>query len=274
MRLRKLAGGISVRALIIAEIALLVGPLVVTLILSFSATSGLNFPPHGWSDKWYVAVASDPQWRQSALLSLQAAALVTVVSSVLGLLASYALIRGRVPGRTVLTGYFLLPLVTPTMILALGLALVLTAWGLSGTLLGLVFGQSVLALPFVIVNVSVSLRAVDRNLELAAQSLGAHPFRSFLVITLPLIKRGIAAGAVFAFLASWDNAIVALFLTGPGFQTLPIQLLDTVQDFINPSVAAVTGYLTLVALAAVIGVFVVGRGFPTRATSRRGDERS
>lgn len=250
--------GIGVFVVVIA--LFLLGPLVVTVAESLSPSQYLAFPPGGFSLTWYDNVSRDSQWTSSAWTSLQAALLVAVLSTAIGVPAAYALSQGTRWYHRVTATVLLLPLVTPTMILSLGIALLCLTVNLAGTLPGLVLAQSVLALPFVVVNNLVSFRELDGNLVRAARSLGASPPRVFLHIVFPLIRRGLLAGALFAFLASWDDAVVALFLVGPGFTTLPVQLLGALQDGITPAIAAVGGYLTLVAIAAISVASVVQRG--------------
>jgi len=252
-----------------AVIAFLVGPLLVTIAMSLTSTNYLVFPPSGMSFKWYTQVLESAEWRQSALISLIVATLVSVAASGLGLPAAYALVRAqRLRLRGALTGFFVLPLLTPIMVLALGQAILELTVGYSATIIGLVFAETAIALPFVVLNNAISIRAVDRNLELAAQTLGATPMLVFWRVTLPLIRRGLIAGALFAFIASWDEAAITIFLTGPGFYTLPIQLLNQVEDYLSPAVAAVSGCLTLVALVASFAAFLLNRAGGTRIFGR------
>jgi ABC-type spermidine/putrescine transport system permease subunit II len=251
---------------ILVAAAFLLGPLVITLFESFSPSQFLVFPPGGFSLTWYGNVATDTQWTSAAWTSLRASLLVALFATLIGVPAAYALSRGNRWWHRVSATVLLLPLVTPTMILSLGISLLCLTINLAGTLTGLVLAQSVLALPFVIVNNMVSFRDLDQNLIRAGRSLGASPLRVFLHVVFPLIRRGLLAGAMFAFLASWDDAVIALFLVGPGFTTLPVQLLNSLQDGISPAIAAVGGYLTLVAVLAVSLASVVQRGTRRGAT--------
>ena len=116
------------------------------------------------------------------------------------------------------------PLIVPVVIIAIGMFSLFVQWRISGSLVGLVLAHTALALPFVIVNVGTSLRTMDRNLELAAANLGADPRRSFLHVTLPIILPGVLAGAIFAFITSWDEVVVAIFMTSARFRTLPVEM--------------------------------------------------
>jgi putative spermidine/putrescine transport system permease protein len=251
---------IGIGALMTVEAVFILGPIIVTVIESFSPSTFLMFPPGGFSLRWYSQVAGDSAWTSAALTSLKAALLVAAFSTLIGVPAAYALTHGSRWYHRGTTVLLLLPLVTPTMIISLGISLLCLTFDLAGTLRGLVLAQSVLALPFVIINNIVSFHELDINLIRAARSLGASPQKVFLHVVLPLIRRGLIAGAIFAFLASWDDAVIALFLTGPGFTTLPVQLLGALQDGVSPAIAAVGGLLTLVALVGVGLASVVQRG--------------
>jgi putative spermidine/putrescine transport system permease protein len=129
---------------------------------------------------------------------------------------------------------------------------------------GLVAAHTALALPFVIVNVATSLRTMDRNLELAAANLGATPARSFLRITLPIIFPGVLAGAIFAFITSWDEVVVAIFLTSARFRTLPVEMWEQVRQVVDPTVAAVSTTLLVVTTTLLLLLLVVRRQAPAR----------
>jgi putative spermidine/putrescine transport system permease protein len=248
----------------------LFGPLVVALAMSFSRAPVLVFPPHGLTFNWYSVVLSSSAWTSPALTSVSAACLVALLSTVVGVMASYSLARGQFPLKSLFGGILILPLITPVIILALGQDLALTQWGLTDSLIGLVLAQSVGALPFVVINCTLSLRSLDRNLELAAAGLGASPVRVFMRVTFPLMRRGIFAGAIFAFLSSWDDATIATYLVGPHLMTLPVYLLQQVEDYVSPEIAAVGGYLTLfgIFLATLIVITGVRRPAGTRAVRR------
>jgi putative spermidine/putrescine transport system permease protein len=137
-------------------------------------------------------------------------------------------------------------------------------WRISGSLVGLVLAHTALAMPFVIVNVGASLRTMDRNLELAAANLGADPRRAFMRITLPIILPGVLAGAIFSFITSWDEVVVAIFLTSARFRTLPVEMWQQVRQVVDPTVAAVSTTLLVVTTALLVLLFVVRRQAPTR----------
>lgn len=261
------------------EVLFLVGPIAITLVLSFSKARILVFPPDGFSLHWYTNVIHSEQWTGAALNSLEISGSVMVLSALLGAPAAYALVRCNVKLRQFVTGMVLLPLVTPLILLALGYAIMLLPRGYAATPEGLIFAQTAITVPYMVLNCMVGLQGIPLNVEAAAASLGAGKIRTFAEVTLPLMKRGLLAGAIFAFLTSWDDATVVLFITGPHLTTLPIYLLTTIQDDLNPEVAAVAGYLfmlvLLLAAAVVLTGGVRGVGRPMRkaeSTSRTVDE--
>jgi putative spermidine/putrescine transport system permease protein len=150
------------------------------------------------------------------------------------------------------------------VIIAIGMFSLFVQWRISGSLVGLVLAHTALALPFVIVNVATSLRTMDRNLELAAANLGATPARSFLRITLPIILPGVLAGAIFSFITSWDEVVIAIFLTSARFRTLPVEMWEQVRQVVDPTVAAVATTLFAVTTTLFVVLLVVRRQAPAR----------
>ena len=177
-------------------------------------------------------------------------------------MAALGLTRGRFPGRAIVNGLMLTPLIVPVVIIAIGMFSLFVQWRIAGSLLGLVIAHTALALPFVIVNVGTSLRTMDRNLELAAANLGADPRRSFLHITLPLILPGVLAGAIFSFITSWDEVVVAIFMTSARYRTLPVEMWEQVRQVVDPTVAAVATIVLAVTTTVLLLAFVVRRQAP------------
>ena len=177
-------------------------------------------------------------------------------------LTSLGMVRGRFPGKNLVNALILSPLIVPVIIIAIGMFSLYVRWKITGTLLGLVIAHSTLAIPFVVVSVSTSLRTIDRNLELAAQNLGAGPVRTFTRITLPLVLPGVFAGALFAFLTSWDEVVVAIFLTTAKFRTLPVEMWEQVRQVVDPTVAAVATVVLTVTTTVLLIAFVVRRQSP------------
>jgi putative spermidine/putrescine transport system permease protein len=242
----------------------LIAPTLVVVPMGFTSSPILSFPPPGFSTQWYEKMVSDPQWRTGFVNSAQVAVLTALVATALGTLAALGIVRGRFPGRSVVNGLVLSPIIVPVIIIAIGMFSLFVRWRISGSMVGLVVAHTALAVPFVVVNVATSLRTIDRNLELAAMNLGAGPGRTFFRITLPLILPGVLAGALFAFITSWDEVVVSIFLTTARFRTLPVEMWEQVRQVVDPTVAAVSTTLLLVTTLVLLLVFVVRRPTPIR----------
>ena len=232
-------------------------PTLVVVPLSFTDQKSFHFPPSGWSTRWYERFFNDPQWYESALFSLRISLLVTVLATALGTIAAMHLTRADSKRQTVARAFLLSPMIVPGIITAVGISYVFTKLGLTQTLLGFVLAHTVLAIPFVVVTVSASMQSFDRQLVVAAASLGAGPVQSFARVTLPLIAPGVLSGALFAFLTSFDEAIISLFLAGPFTRTLPIQIYQSVTAEIDPTIAAAaTMLLALTTIFLQIFAFI------------------
>lgn len=222
----------------------LIAPTLLIVPMSFTSGGILLFPPPGFGTRWYVNFFQSQLWTSGAVTSVKVGAAAAVLATVLGTLMALGIVRGRYPGRPVVMAIVLSPLIVPVVVIAIGMYFVYTDWRLAGTMPGLILAHTSLAIPFVVVNVSVSLRTFDRTLELAAQNLGAGPIRTFFRITLPLISPSIVAGALFAFIASWDEVVVSIFLSSPLVRTLPVVMWGQVRSSIDPTIAAVATMLT------------------------------
>jgi putative spermidine/putrescine transport system permease protein len=243
----------------ILTVVYLIAPILVIIPMSFTESRILSFPPQGFTLEWYAALFTDRQWSAALANSAQVAVLTTILATVLGTLAALALTRGRFRGRSVVNGLVLAPLVVPVVIVAIGMFAFFARWRLGGSLAGLVLAHTALAVPFVVVSVSASLRTMDRNLELAAANLGASPAVAFRRVTLPIILPGVIAGAIFAFITSWDEVVVAIFLTSARFRTLPVEMWEQVRQAVDPTVAAVATLLLVVTTVLLLILLVVRR---------------
>ena len=231
--------------------AFLAAPSLLVIAMSFSGGRFLEFPPRTLSLRWYEAYWSSAAWWNATVRSLQVAVMVTVLATTLGTLAAVALVRLAVPGKSVLRALVVSPIVVPTIVLSIGLYNVYARWRLIGSTTGLVLAHAVLALPFVVLNVSAVLYKLDRSFERAARSMGAGPVRAFTTVMLPLLWPGIASGAIFAFLISFDEIVVAMFVSGSN-PTLPKLMFDGIRYELNPVVAAVSSQLLVVTTLALL----------------------
>jgi putative spermidine/putrescine transport system permease protein len=238
--------------------------MLVVIPMSFTGAKILSWPPEGFSMQWYAKMLQDPQWSRGFLNSMQVATLTAILSTILGTLAALGIVRGRFPGKGLANALILSPLIVPVIIIAIGFFAFYSLVRLTGSLPGLVLTHTALAVPFVIINVGTVLRTMDRNLELAAASLGADPLRTFWRITFPIILPGVFAGALFAFITSWDEIVVSIFMTSTRFRTLPVEMWEQVRQVVDPTVAAVATVVMIVTTTLLLLVFVARRQTPVR----------
>lgn len=247
MTTKRLLGAFSVLIIL-----WLIVPTLVIIPMSFNSASSFNFPPKGFSTKWYENFFTDPLWMQSLGSSLQVALLTMIVATAVGVLAALGLSKVKFRGKGLLEGYFLLPLIVPGIVLAVGLYSLFLRLGMLGTLPGFVLAHTIVAMPLVITNVMASLQGLDPRLEQASASLGAGRVRTFFSITLPLIAPGVTAGALFAFVTSFDEVILSLFIQSPNLQTLPVKIYNSVTQTNDPTVAAVAVITMLTSVVVML----------------------
>lgn len=231
----------------------LLAPILVVIPLSFTGKQSFEFPPTTWSTEWYSKLFTAPEWVDALTHSIVIALLVVVLAVILGTACAIGLDRGAIPGKSLIRAIVLSPLIIPIVIVAVGVYAVYLPWHLAGHELGFVLAHTALAIPFVVISVSTSLSGFDRRLEQAAASLGASPLSTFTRVTLPLIAPGIFAGAVLAFITSFDEVVTAIFLSTPTLKTLPVQMFNTINN-VDPTIAAAS---TLVLAGTTVIVLLV-----------------
>lgn len=230
----------------------LMAPAMVVVPMSFNANKSLAFPPTGFSWQWYQNFFTNPEWSSSLWSSLKVAVVTAVLATIIGTLAAFGLDRMQSRVSGILRALLITPMVVPGVVLAVGIYAVYLDTRLVGTMTGFVIAHTMLAVPFVIIAVSASLSVFDKRLEIAASSLGASRLVAFRTVTLPLILPGILSGLLFAFVTSFDEIIVALFITSPYLKTLPVQIFSSITRDADPTVAAV-GTLLFIATSLLIG---------------------
>ena len=244
----------------------LIAPIGIVVLTSFNPSPYMDFPPNQLSLHWYANFFTSRHWTDPALLSLRVALIVSIASTVLGTLAAIGIVRGRFPGRQLVEIFLISPMVVPIVVLALGLFFLFSATHLLNRWPALVLGHTVVAMPIVVILVRAGLRTADPAMELAARSLGANFFRALWHVTLPAIRESIAAAAVFSFLISFDEVVVAVFVGGPDATTLPKRMWETIRFEIDPTLTAISSILTglvIVVLLAAEGARRVGaKGVP------------
>jgi putative spermidine/putrescine transport system permease protein len=236
---------------------LVIGPIVIVVVTAFSPTEFFVFPPPGLSVRWFAAFFANDSLRAAFTFSLELALISAILAAVLGTMAALYVARRRGWIANLLQVLFLAPLIFPAIVFGLSLLIFYKMIGGVPVLPGLVIAHVVLGMPFVVRSVSSSVLAVDPVLEEAGQSLRANPLRNFWYVTLPLIWPGILSGAVFAFILSLGELNTALFLTGPGMTTLPIEIFSYLQFQGGQLVIAAASAVQV--LMVVLLVFVAER---------------
>jgi putative spermidine/putrescine transport system permease protein len=249
----------GIRALTVLVLGYLILPILVILPLSFTSGELLVYPLPAWSLRWYREFTTGPMWTQATWNSLVLAAVTTLVATTAGMLAAFGLQGLRSRFKPVLYGLLALPLIIPPVMVAVALFYYYARLGLVGTFSGLVFAHTVLALPFVVITVAATLQGFDPNLRRAAASLGASPLQAFRKVTLPIILPGVLSGAVFAFVTSFDELLVILFVGSPEQRTLPRQIFSGVSETMSPTVAAAAVVLIGVSLILMAVVELLRR---------------
>lgn len=239
-----------------AVLAFLLVPVVIVVLFAFNPQPFIAFPPTGVSLRWYVKFLHDRALMEAFAFSLELAAATVVIAGTIGTAAALALARGRLPGRGALTAMFLSPLVLPALLTGFALFQLVMVLGIGRSTAMLLAGHVVVAIPYVIRTVLAVLAQTDRSIEEAARGLGATPARVFREVTLPSIRPGVVAGGMFAFITSFDQFPVSLFLVAPGQETLPIAMFNYLRFDFDGTIAAAS---TVSILLAIVLVLVIER---------------
>jgi putative spermidine/putrescine transport system permease protein len=255
------AARIGGATLVVLVLLFLAAPILIVMIVSFSSAAYLSFPPPALGLRWYRAYFGSSEWLVPTGLSFAIAGAVVVLSTTLGTLAALGISRLPPALRAPIAALCLSPLVVPTIIVAIGVYYAYARFGLVGNPIGNVLGHTCLAVPFVVTSVGANLAGLDRRLEQAALGLGATPLGAFRQVTLPLIRPGILVGALFAFISSFDELIVSLFLSGTGAITLPRRIWDDLRFALDPTIAAVSTLTIVLTLVLLGGVHLTRRRY-------------
>jgi len=234
-------------------------PVLVVVVMSFSSVSYLRFPPPGLSLRWYAKLLDTPAWVESFWVTVQVGSLTTALATLLGVPAAFALIRLPLRAKGAINGLLLMALITPAIIKGLAIYLFYVPYGLVNSVVGLACAHAVSALPYVVINVGASLRGYDAGLERAAIVHGASPVGAILRITLPIIAPGILVGAVFAFLSSAQELLVAIFVLGTVRKPLAVKMWEGVRVTVDPTLAAASTALIALAVAAFAAAALLQR---------------
>jgi putative spermidine/putrescine transport system permease protein len=228
----------------------LVAPLLVVVPAAFNNSSLLQFPPRDWSLRWFHQYFDSASWLAATAMSFKVALAVAALATLLGLASAVALTRCRFLGSNLLRALIMAPLVVPVIVIAVGLYYLFLRIGLNGSFWAVVIGHTLVTFPYATVVIGAALGEVDPRLESAAIGLGARPVRAFLEVTLPLIRPGLVVAALFGFLISFDEVVIAIFVTSAETMTLPRRIWDGIRFELNPTIAAVS--TLLIALSSVV----------------------
>jgi putative spermidine/putrescine transport system permease protein len=236
----------------------LIAPIFVIIPMSFGPARFFSFPPPEFSIEQYVKFFQSGPWWQAIRISFEVAVCAAFFATILGILTALAM-RYKIPAKGFLNALFISPMIVPLIITAVALYSFFSSLHLVDTVPGLIIAHTILTLPFVIITVTATLKGLDPTLEKAASTLGAGPLDVFFRITLPLIKPGAITGAVFAFMISFDETVVAIFLSSSQAITLPKKMWDSIRFSIEPILPALSTILILFAIVMLILLEVISK---------------
>jgi putative spermidine/putrescine transport system permease protein len=244
----------------------LIGPILVIIPLSFNAEpyftfteAMLSFDPDGYSLRWYQDFFTSDAWLGAIENSLLIGVSATILATVLGTLAALGLSSRYMPYRNIAMAVLISPMIVPLIISAAAMFFFFSKVGLAKTYGGVILAHTALGIPFVVITVTATLNGFDHSLTRAAASLGANPTRTFFRVVLPLVTPGVISGALFAFITSFDEVVVVLFVAGPGQRTIPIQMWSGIREQISPTILAVATLLVIVSIALLTVVEMLRR---------------
>ena len=238
---------------------LLVTPTLIVIPMSFSESQYLEFPPKNWSTRWYEHYFSSPEWMLATVTSLKAAFLTMLVATPIGVVAAYGLHASKVKFIRIAFVLLITPMMVPVVLVAIGAFYAYVKLGILYTLTGLVLAHTILALPLVLIVTGSALKSYDMNQELAARSLGAPRWKAFLTITLPQIRFAVVTSALLSFLTSFDEVVIAMFISGGDNPTLTRNMFNAMRDQIDPTIASISTIMIVVTSIMMVLAQVFGR---------------
>lgn len=233
-------------------LAFLTIPLAIIVAVSFTDTDYLSFPPQGFTLRWYERFLADTSYLDAIMLSTSLAVGSTLIAILIGVPAALAITRSDLPGMKTVNAIFLAPLILPTIVIGAALLQYASMLGFARSFTALLVGHVVIVAPYILRTVLASLARFDQTLEEASMDLGASGLSTFFLVTLPIIKPGLVAGALFALIISWINVELSIFNTTASLMPIPVKLFNYVQYAIDPMVAAISAATIYVAIVAVI----------------------
>ncbi len=244
----------------------LVAPIIIMIPLSFNAQpyftftmEMLEFNPQGYSMRWYQELFESDSWMRSIRNSFVIGIAATLLATFLGTLAALGLSRGNVPGKGAIMAVLISPMVVPLIISGAGMFFFFSSVNLANTFLGVILAHTALGTPFVVITVTATLVGFDHSLTRAAANLGASPTRTFFKITMPLILPGVVSGGLFAFITSFDEIVIVLFVAGVEQRTIPREMWSGIREDLSPTILAVATLLVLLSIALLTTVELLRR---------------
>jgi putative spermidine/putrescine transport system permease protein len=249
----------SFRVICAAVFVFLIAPILVMMPLSFNSEPYFTYPMPGFSLRWYEDFFFNDRWTIALKNSAIIAVCTTILATTLGTLAALGLSRANFPARALVMGVLISPMVCPIVITGVAVYFLYSIVGLANSYPGIIFAHTVLATPFVVIVVTATLMGFDHTLTRAAAGLGAKPIRTFFKVILPLILPGVLSGALFAFVTSWDEVVVVLFLASPDQRTLPKQMFSGIRETISPTITAAASVLIVMSIVLLTTVELLRR---------------
>lgn len=233
-------------------VVFMLAPLVLIVWMSFTPAAMFRLPTSSFSLRWYAEAFNYPGFLNAFLLSLKLALIAATAATVLASLAAYALVRLKVPGAGAVRGLFLAPLLVPGVVLGIAALQLVSAIGIYDSFWALALAHIAIVTPYSLTAIEAQMRAVPEDLEYAAMNLGATRLRAMLSVTLPMSARALLAGLILAFIISFAEVTVTIFMTGPAHITLPVRIYNYLTDQIDPTVAAISSMLIALSLVLVV----------------------
>jgi len=256
----------ALRLIVALVLLFLIFPILVTVPLSFNSepfftfTEGmLKLDPEAYSTKWYVEFFTDKKWNIALKNSFYFAIMSTILATILGTVAAVGLASDRMPFKSVITAILISPMIVPLVIIAAGMYFFYSVIDIAGTDFGIIVAHAMLGTPFVVITVTATLAGFDKSLLRASSSLGANPVTTFLKVTFPLIRPGVISGALFAFVTSFDEVVLIIFLADPDQRTIPRQMFSGLREQINPTILAAASLLILISIILLFTIELLRR---------------
>ncbi|MCC5988704.1 MAG: ABC transporter permease [Pararhodobacter sp.] len=244
----------------------LMAPILVMIPLSFNAQpyfsftrEMLTFSPDGYSIRWYQDFLTSPSWLRSIQNSFMIGIASTALATTLGTLAALGLSRSEMPFKGIIMALLISPMIVPLIISAAGMFFFFSQLNIAQTYLGVILAHTALGTPFVIITVTATLVGFDHSLTRAAASLGATPTTTFFKVTMPLILPGVISGALFAFITSFDEIVIVLFVAGPEQRTIPREMWSGIREDISPTILAVATLMVLISTLLLVTIELLRR---------------